>query len=195
MYNRHSWDTTYMEMCNVLAKRSTCVRIQTSSVIVKNNIIVSVGYNGVATGQQHCCDMWKEYYDLNINGNNYEHFLKTDWFYQKHHDWSDNNEMHGEMNAILFAGKNGIPLNNATIYTIYSPCINCAKAILTSGICRVVYRHVYKRDTVGIEFLQHRGVEVIQLDDVPSNFKRFTDALLSELVHDYESMRNFFKNE
>ena len=75
-------------MCEILAKRSTCLRIQTASIIVKNNIIVSVGYNGTASGQQHCCDYWKEEYKtvINVKPNiSFEDFLKTNFFYHHHH--------------------------------------------------------------------------------------------------------------
>lgn len=209
MYNnRPDWNNTYMDMCEVLSKRSTCLRVQTASIIVKNNVIVSVGYNGTASGQQHCCDYWRQVYDtantaigyvapftdvekmcIKITDNNilrpmgcyddtedgymtelkrvrtqpnisYEQFLKTDFFYKYHHEWSNNNELHGEMNAILFAGKNGISLDGGTIYTTYSPCINCAKAIFTSGIRCVIYSEVYKRSTAGIDFLKERRVDI-----------------------------------
>jgi dCMP deaminase len=138
---RPTWDDTYMEMCDVFAKRSTCVKLQTSAIIVKDNITLSSGYNGVSSGQMHCKDYWKH--------------TPTP---SEHHEWSKNNELHAEMNAILFAGKNGVSINNATIYTIYSPCINCAKAILTSGISQVVYRVKYNDE--GIRFLQYRNVNV-----------------------------------
>lgn len=70
------------------------------------------------------------------------------------------NELHGEMNALLFAGRHGIALEGSVMYTLYSPCINCAKCIISSGVTKVFYREVYQRDTSGIEFLQARGVEV-----------------------------------
>lgn len=161
MSNRPSWDTTYMNMCDVLAERSTCLRIQTASVIVKHNVIVSVGYNGTASGQQHCCDYWREI----CSDQNIQDFIQTDFFYKRHHEWSNHNELHGEMNAILFAGKNGISLKDATIYTIYSPCINCAKAILTAGIKRVVYKTLYKRSTAGIDFLKNCGITIEKLQN------------------------------
>ena len=156
--SRPDWDETFMEICEVLAKRSTCLRLQTASVIVKNHIIVSIGYNGVVSGQEHCCDYWKR----NQEDKSLEEFLKTNAFSALHHNWSIVNELHGEMNAILFAGKHGISLEGSTLYSIYSPCINCAKSILTSGITDVYYKHLYKRDTSGIEFLTARGVVVHQ---------------------------------
>lgn len=159
---RPSWNLTYMNMCKILSNRSTCLRIQTASIIIRNNIIISVGYNGTASKQKHCRDFWKHKYEHTFSDHNlsWQTFLQSEFFYKEHHKWSNLNELHGEMNAILFAGKNGISLDNSTLYTIYSPCINCSKAILTSGIQKVVYSKLYKRQTDGIEFLKDRGIQV-----------------------------------
>ncbi len=157
---RPTWQQVYMEMCESLAKRSTCLRIQTASLIVKDNVIVSVGYNGVPTHQQHCIEYWTQ----NNPFSTVQELVESDYFYIHHHDWSNIHEIHGEMNAILFAGKNGIPLVDATLYTLYSPCIQCAKAILTSGITRVYFKEVYKRNTDGIDLLEKQGVHIQQLN-------------------------------
>ena len=143
---RPSWNITYMEMCTVLAQRSTCIRIQTAAIIVKNNVIISVGYNGTPSGMIHCID----YFANQEIVDSYQHHL-----------WSIENELHGEMNAILSAGRNGISLIGSTMYSIYSPCINCAKAIVSSGITIVYYKIVYKRDEKGINFLKKCGIDVI----------------------------------
>lgn len=68
--------------------------------------------------------------------------------------------LHAEQNAIVYAAKAGIPINNTTIYVTMSPCKTCAKLIAQSGITRVVYGEKYK-DTAGIEFLTRVGVEVV----------------------------------
>lgn len=157
--NRPTWNDIYMSMCETLSKRSTCLRLQTAAILVKENVIVSVGYNGVPSKQEHCCEYWR-------NNNPYptlEELRESDYFYTEHHTWSTINEIHGEMNAILFAGKNGISLQESTLYTLYSPCIQCAKAILTSGIKRVYYKHTYKRNTDGIAFLHKNQITIQQV--------------------------------
>lgn len=162
--NRPTWNNTYMNMCDILAQRSTCCRIQTASIIVKDNIIISVGYNGVVSGQEHCIDYWQIEYDILKRRtrleDSFDEFLNGEYFSSAHHELSNKNEIHGEMNAILFAGKNGIPLQDSTLYTIYSPCIHCAKSIYTSGIKKVVYKKVYHRSIEGLEFLRDRGIEI-----------------------------------
>ena len=157
--DRPTWNDIYMSMCETLAKRSTCLRLQTAALLVKENVIVSVGYNGVPSKQEHCYEYWRK---NNIYSTLTE-LLKSDYFYTEHHKWSTINEIHGEMNAILFAGKNGISLRNSTLYTLYSPCIQCAKAILTSGIKQVYYKHTYQRNTEGISFLQKNQIQIQQV--------------------------------
>lgn len=157
--HRPSWQHIYMDMCETLSQRSTCLRLQTASIIVKDNIIVSVGYNGVPSKQQHCSEYWSQHNPFSTM----DELVSSEYFYTKHHEWSIIHEMHGEMNAILFAGKHGIPLTGATLYTLYSPCIQCAKAILTSGITTVYFKHVYKRNTSGIDFLNTNNITIQQL--------------------------------
>lgn len=159
--HRPSWQKVYMEMCETLAKRSTCLRLHTASLIVKENVIVSVGYNGVPAHQEHCVDYWT----TNNPFATVQELVESDYFYKHHHEWSNIHEIHGEMNAILFAGKNGIPLTGATLYTLYSPCIQCAKAILTSGIQCVYFKKLYKRNTDGIDLLEKYGIRIHHLDD------------------------------
>lgn len=211
-FNRPKWEDFFMETCINLAKRSTCLRLQTASVIVKENRIISMGYNGSTPSDEHCCDFWFRCFDYNlyhrlnfINSDNYNllsndnnlllynytkykydkdienvikeyiiknncsnkedinQFIKSKEFYNIHHKWSINHELHAEMNAILYAGKNGIPIINCDLYTLYSPCVNCAKSIIISGITKVYYKKLYKRDITGINFLKKRNINVIQL--------------------------------
>lgn len=135
---RPSWDETRMAMCRELARRSTCWKKKTASLITKDDKIISEGYNGTLAGEPHCEDVGPR--DR-----------------LEHREWSLSNEIHAEMNAIFRASRVGIP-RNSTLYTILSPCINCAKAIYASGIRRVVYEVEYKEN--GLDFLRARGVAV-----------------------------------
>jgi dCMP deaminase len=158
--DRPDWDNIFMEMCETISKRSTCSRIKTASVIQKNNIVISIGYNGSVSNSKHCNEYWIEYYLENYKQKfkTFDDFIKSKDFYDEHHKWSEINELHGEMNAILQACKNGIILQGSTIYTLYSPCINCAKCIISSGITQVCYKNIYKRDTRGIDFLTKNNI-------------------------------------
>lgn len=128
---RPDWDSTFIDMCYVLSKRSTCVRLQTAAIVVKNLNIISIGYNGCPSGMVHCCDRWKAA------------DLDEAQFLQEHHQWSLANELHAEINALLRCKAD---VQGGTIYSLYSPCIQCAKAIVAAGIKEVVYLHVYARD-------------------------------------------------
>ncbi len=157
---RTTFDTTYMDIVKVMAKRSTCARVQTASVIVRDNRIISTGYNGVCSGSQHCIDYWKAYHITHEIDESYEKWVTTDEFKHLHRNFSSR-ELHAERNAILFAAKEGISTNNSTIYTLYSPCLDCATSIYSAGIKKVVYHIKYDRNpNEGLDFLIERGVHI-----------------------------------
>jgi dCMP deaminase len=140
----HVWDETFINICKEISKHSTCSSRKTAALLVCDKRIISMGYNGVPSGDRHCSDMTE--------------------YKPNHHEWSKNHEIHGEMNAILFAAKNGGIPKNTTMYTLTSPCTQCAKLILVSGISRVVFLEYYQRDLYGIKFLQKHQVEVCQIN-------------------------------
>lgn len=154
MDTRQSWDATFMDMTKTLAQRSTCTRIQTAALLVKQNRIISMGYNGVTSKSQHCVEYFKE----RCGERNYDEYLKSDEFYKEHHEWANIHEIHGEQNAILYAAKIGVSTDGTVMYSLYAPCIYCAKVIATSGIQKVVYGIRYDRCQDGIKFLSDRGI-------------------------------------
>ena len=138
---RSSWDNVRMNMCMALAMRSTCWKKKTAAIIVHNNRIVSEGYNGTAAGEPHCTSVGPR-----------------DRI--EHRSWSHANEVHAEINAILTASSHkGIPAGS-TLYTILSPCIKCAQALVAVKISNVVYLDLYRSD--GVEYLQKHGVAVLR---------------------------------
>lgn len=158
---RPTWDIVFMNICETVAKRSTCVRIQTAAILVKDFNIISIGYNGCCPKMEHCVDFWyKEYLFKYKSQGTWDAFLQSDFFYKAHHDYSTRNEIHGELNAIINAAKNNSSSEHSTMYTLYAPCINCAKLIVASRVKRVVYKNLYKRDQAGLEFLVENKVAV-----------------------------------
>ncbi len=132
---RPSWDDYFMAMCRIVATRSTCDRLHTGAVLVKDSRIISTGYNGSPQGLQHCDDVGH----LMEEG----HCVRT---------------VHGEHNALLQAAVMGsASTKGSTMYTLYTPCIHCAKYIVTAGITRVVYAQVYRNSTV-LEYFAAAGV-------------------------------------
>jgi dCMP deaminase len=138
---RPSFDQMYMAIALIVGKRSTCLRGQIGAVICKDTRIISIGYNGAPSGMAQCnqegCII-----DTQRGG-----CIRT---------------IHAEQNAIAYACRIGIPMERATLYVTLSPCIDCAKLIIASGIKRVVYYEAYRKG-YAIDFLIQSGVQVEHL--------------------------------
>lgn len=133
------YDKAYLRMALEWAKLSHCKRRQVGAIIVNNGMIISDGYNGSPTGFDNCCE-----------DDNY----MTHWYV-----------LHAEANAILKVAKSTNNCKNATLYLTLSPCKECSKLILQSGIQRLVYKDEYK-DTAGIDFLKEAGIDVNRIATV-----------------------------
>lgn len=155
---RPSWDEIFIEICGVVARRSTCAKVKTSCLIVKNNNIISIGYNGVPSKMEHCQDHWDYIWKTDWKHLSFEDFLQTEYFREEHHKWSYYNELHAEMNAILQCKTD---CTDSTMYTYLSPCINCAKCIISSNIKVVVFVKTYERDySLSKVLLEANGIEL-----------------------------------
>ena len=119
-------DSVFMNITKEVATLSHCVRFKVGAVLVKDGNIISMGYNGTPAGMDNCCE--KDNVTL-------PHVI------------------HGEVNAILKAAKTGTSVNGGTLYLTLSPCLDCSKLILQSGIKRVVYLTAY-RNLEGVDFLK-----------------------------------------
>ncbi len=164
---RLSWHKTFLNITAQIAARSTCERLQVGAILVKDTRIISMGYNGVPSGHQHCIDYCKEIYNNNSDYDRdysvYDEFKRSKDFLDMHYKFSVDNEIHAEMNAILYAAKNGVSTEGTDLYVSYSPCINCAKSILQAGIKNVYYSYDYDRGTKGTDFLESNGVECTKI--------------------------------
>jgi len=131
-------DKTYLKMAKTWSELSYCTRKKVGALIVKNGMIISDGFNGTPSkSKPNVCE--------NIYGETY-------WWV-----------LHGEANAILKCARHGQSCNEATLYQTHSPCKDCSKLILQSGIKRVVYIEDYK-DISGIEFLLESGIIVDKIE-------------------------------
>lgn len=154
-------------MAELVAQQSTCCRMQVGAVLVKDNRVISIGFNGTPTGQEHCEDHFAKLYAAEMTEQypSFEDYHASRTFYDAHGKWSIENELHAEQNAILFAAKNGIATAGSTLYVTYSPCVHCAKVIVTAGITRVFYKNLYDRSQDGLIFLEKNGLECRQLTE------------------------------
>ena len=117
---RLEWDEYYMGIALLASSRSTCSRLHVGSVIVKDNRMISMGYNGYIAGTPHI-----------------SHVI----------DGHEQAIIHSEINALGNSNRlGGISLEGSTIYVTYYPCINCFKSIASNGIKVIVYLYDYKND-------------------------------------------------
>jgi dCMP deaminase len=143
-----------MQLCEVVKLRSTCAKVKTATIICdEEKNVISIGYNGVNAGREHCENYWHRISEG-------KPFLEIEDIMTRHREWSTKNEIHAEMNAIIKLGKKS---ENLILYTILSPCINCAKLIVACKIKKVFYKTIYD-DFSGIEFLLANDVSVVRLE-------------------------------
>lgn len=131
------FDHSYLEMAAIWAQNSYCKRRQVGALLVKDRMIISDGYNGTPSGFENNCE---------DEGGVTKPYV-----------------LHAEANAITKVAKSGNSSKGATMYVTASPCLECAKLIIQSGIKRVVYKDEY-RLTDGVDLLRRAGIEVEKVD-------------------------------
>ena len=133
---QHQLDQRYLRMAKIWAENSYCKRRQVGALVVKNQMIISDGFNGTPSGFENVCeenDVTKPYV------------------------------LHAEANAITKLARSHNSSDNATLYVTASPCLECSKLIIQSGIKRVIYGEQYRLSD-GIDLLKRAGIEVEQMD-------------------------------
>lgn len=133
-------DLRYLRMARIWSENSYCKRLQVGAIVVKKQMIISDGYNGTPSGFENVCE----------EGNVTKPYV-----------------LHAEANAITKLARSHNSSDGATLYVTASPCLECSKLIIQSGIKRVIYSDQYRLQD-GIELLRRAGIEVVQLSDQPS---------------------------
>ena len=136
MTDRLNWDEYFAKIVSVTAERSSCHRLHVGCLLVKNNRIISQGYNGHLPGCKH----------ESIIRNNHEQAT-----------------VHAEQNAICDCAKRGVSCEGATAYVTHYPCIICCRLLLASGIKQIKYLEDYKNDELVKYFCNELNVELIKL--------------------------------
>ena len=136
MTDRLNWDEYFAKIVSVTAERSSCHRLHVGCLLVKNNRIISQGYNGHLPGCKH----------ESIVRNNHEQAT-----------------VHAEQNAICDCAKRGVSCEGATAYVTHYPCIICCRLLLASGIKKIRYLEDYKNDELVKYFCNQLNVELIKL--------------------------------
>ena len=132
------YDIAYLKMAKTWSELSYCTKKQVGAIVVKDKMIISDGYNGTPSGD-------------NFENNCEDENNKTQWYV-----------LHAEANAILKIAKSNQNSDGSTLYITHSPCKDCSKLILQSGIKRVLYLENYK-DLDGVDFLKKGGIIVEQM--------------------------------
>ncbi len=139
---KQKWIDAFMDTAERFAQLSSAKRLQVGAVVVKDNRIISIGYNGMPSGWTNDCE---EIVEVHEDGGV---VTKT-----------KDEVIHAEANAILKLARDGESGNGSSLFCTHAPCIHCAKLVHGVGINKVYYRHSY-RDTIGLDFLEKCNIEV-----------------------------------
>jgi dCMP deaminase len=142
---KQKWIDAFMDTAERFAQLSSAKRLQVGAVVVKDNRIISIGYNGMPSGWTNECE------EL-VHRIAEEPILKT-----------KDEVIHAEANAISKLAKSGDSGDRADLFCTHAPCVHCAKIIYGAGIKKVFYRNSY-RDELGLEFLQKCGIDIEKTD-------------------------------
>ena len=140
--SRPSWDEYFIEMLEIIKKRSTCKRRQVAAIIVKDKRIIATGYNGAPTGLRHCGQVGCIREERGIPSGEQHELCRG---------------IHAEQNAIIQSAVHGVSVKDSTIYITHSPCVLCAKMIINAGITRIVYAGNYP-DELSFELLKEAEI-------------------------------------
>ena len=152
----------YMEMAEIVAKQSSAKRLQVGAIIVKEDRIISIGYNGMPAGWTNECEK-KVYADeTNFDSNDWTFTEEDSGVLLKYNTVTKDEVIHAEANAIAKLARSTEAGEGSTMFLTHAPCIHCAKQVYTAGIKKVFYRNTY-RDTTGLDFLNKCGVETEQV--------------------------------
>ena len=134
--DRLNWNEYFSALSLLISSRSPSPKLKVGSVIVKDNRVISSGYNGFPAGIEHK---------------------------SIHRDGHEINTIHAEQNAISDSARRGVSIEGSTIYVTHFPCLNCAKYIISSGIISVIYLHDYNNDNVVLELFKQCNVKIEKL--------------------------------
>jgi dCMP deaminase len=138
---KQKWVDAFMDTAARFAQLSSAKRLQVGAVVVKDNRIISIGYNGMPSGWTNECENTIQHSDDTVS-------LVT-----------KDEVIHAEANAISKLAKSGDSGDGASLFCTHAPCIHCAKIIYGAGISKVYYRDTY-RDSIGLDFLEKCNIEI-----------------------------------
>lgn len=151
--DRPSWETYFMDICILVAKRSTCLRRSVGAIVVKNKRILATGYNGAPSGVAHCIETGCMRENLKVPSGERHELCRG---------------IHAEQNAIIQAAFHGVSIEGATLFCTNLPCSICTKMIINAGIKKIYYLNGYA-DSMSKDMLREADVQVINLTPTIGN--------------------------
>jgi len=149
---KQKWVDAFMDTAERFAQLSSAKRLKVGAVVVKDNRIISIGYNGMPSGWTNECEEI-------IPAHEEVHMESRTVYYYPEVTKTKDEVIHAEANAIIKLARDGESGNGASLFCTHAPCIHCAKLIHGAGIKTVYYRESY-RDTLGLDFLEKCNIEV-----------------------------------
>lgn len=143
--NRIDWEEYFIEITKLVARRSSCLSRQVGAILVKGKRILATGYNGSPSKIENCMEKGRCLREGSKSGQNLNECMAV----------------HAEMNAILQCAKLGVSCEDATLYVTTKPCVSCMKAIIQSGIIKVVYIEDYDSPLTD-KLVELSGIKCIQ---------------------------------
>jgi dCMP deaminase len=126
--SRPTWDEYFMEITELVSKRSTCLRRKVGAVIVQDKRILTTGYNGAPRGLSHCLEIGCLREIKKVASGERQELCRG---------------LHAEQNAIVQAALHGLSIKSSVLYCTTQPCVTCAKMIINSGIRKIIYKEKY----------------------------------------------------
>jgi len=140
--SRPDWDTYFMDIVDLVSRRSTCLRRAVGAGLVRDKRILATGYNGAPSKLQHCLEIGCLREQLHVPSGERHELCRG---------------LHAEQNAIIQAALHGVSAKGSTLYCTHHPCVICAKMIINAGISRIVIRDSYG-DALAADMLREAGI-------------------------------------
>ena len=153
--SRPDWDNYFMDIVELVSRRSTCLRRAVGAGLVRDRRILATGYNGAPSSLQHCLDIGCLRKQLQVPSGERHELCRG---------------LHAEQNVIIQAAVHGVSTKESTLYCTNQPCVICAKMIINAGIIRIVIRESYA-DELAEKMLKEAGIQVVKINSLQLGIK------------------------